>query len=720
MSRKPIIIIASLAAIAAIATELEIPKLSPALAAFKQDASTPKDANAPFVLSNAQMQVQPELSPQSAPSESEASERDRPAASANPVKTRLNAISNAIPAQASPKPSLTVTQAETSEQEAAGGARSQQTEVDESALRYFASKGDTKRLKAEISRLQLLYPNWVPPENPLAMANEPGGESDAFWSLYAEGKFAELRAEIKARQEQEPGWQPPEELIGLLDLAEKRNRIVNSSELKQYDQVIKIAAAEPNLLTCSDVDILWRVSEAFIKTDRQQRGLDAYNYILNTCSNQQERLATLQKAAELLPYAPMQSLLESTDPNAFNVADYQTLIDNLARRFVAEANEDPDLQIDDRYVNAMRQIADGGKEASDIALMGWYLWLHDSKDKAEPYFRAAREKEDTAEISQGLALVLLSQEKPEEAEEVMYPWRSESPDAMQTYLAAATELLSQDPPKALEQDKLTRIATVTVEEKSAKIAQQFGWYARHFKQHKTALRWFETALSWDEESEPTAYGLAVTLVDLKQWKRLASIRESWQETSERIAALKQPTASGSGAVAVNCRNNRPSAASSARTAISYGWCFMRMERALEAANSFEIALNKGASSARSEAAYGKSLAYLRLGLVDDAALTATRATLSQKRAHELQVSILTQRATSAFKLGHYREAILYLDQRAQLGPEPVDLMLMRGHAYLKLKHMAQAIHIFDALAATGNRDAIRSLNEARQQASSQG
>ena len=150
-----------------------------------------------------------------------------------------------------------------------------------------------------------------------------------------------MRAEIKARQEQEPGWQPPEELIGLLDLAEKRNRIVNSSELKQYDQVIKIAAAEPNLLTCSDVDILWRVSEAFIKTDRQQRGLDAYNYILNTCSNQQERLATLQKASELLPYAPMQSLLESTDPDAFNAADYQTLIDNLSRRFMAEAQRRP-------------------------------------------------------------------------------------------------------------------------------------------------------------------------------------------------------------------------------------------------------------------------------------------------------------------------------------------------------------------------------------------
>nr|WP_320144585.1 hypothetical protein [uncultured Cohaesibacter sp.] len=30
-------------------------------------------------------------------------------------------------------------------------------------------------------------------------------------------------------------------------------------------------------------------------------------------------------------------------------------------------------------------------------------------------------------------------------------------------------------------------------------------------------------------------------------------------------------------------------------------------------------------------------------------------------------------------------------QRAQLGPEPEDLMLMRGHAYLKRKHLLPGI-----------------------------
>lgn len=35
-------------------------------------------------------------------------------------------------------------------------------DVDLSALRYFAARGDTQRLQAEIARLRTLYPNWTP------------------------------------------------------------------------------------------------------------------------------------------------------------------------------------------------------------------------------------------------------------------------------------------------------------------------------------------------------------------------------------------------------------------------------------------------------------------------------------------------------------------------------------------------------------------------------
>jgi hypothetical protein len=68
-----------------------------------------------------------------------------------------------------------------------------QPKVDESALRYFASRGDKARLQAEISRLQALYPNWTPPADPLAVPQGGDKQLEAMWQLYSEGRYAELR-----------------------------------------------------------------------------------------------------------------------------------------------------------------------------------------------------------------------------------------------------------------------------------------------------------------------------------------------------------------------------------------------------------------------------------------------------------------------------------------------------------------------------------------------
>ena len=152
--------------------------------------------------------------------------------------------------------------------------------VDESALRYFASRGDKARLQAEISRLQTLYPNWMPPADPLAVPQNSDKQLEAMWQLYSEGRYAEVRKSIADRQTAETGWQPPADLLERLEVAEARTRLVNASDLKQYATVIDIGSKNASLLTCSDIDVLWRVAEAFIRTDRAKRGQDAYSYIL--------------------------------------------------------------------------------------------------------------------------------------------------------------------------------------------------------------------------------------------------------------------------------------------------------------------------------------------------------------------------------------------------------------------------------------------------------
>ncbi|TCA81794.1 cellulose synthase [Rhizobium leguminosarum bv. viciae] len=649
-----------------------------------------------------------------------------------------------------------------------------QPAVDESALRYFASRGDKVRLQAEISRLQALYPNWVPPADPLAVPQNGDKQLEAMWQLYSDGRYAELRKAVADRQAADAGWQPPADLLDRLDVAEARARLVNASDLKQYATVVDIAAATPSLLTCSEVDVLWRVAEAFIQTERAQRGQDVYTYILKNCANPAERQATVEKASTLLAYQPMQALLTLERPAADGSKEFDAIRDNLTRRFMAEGNDDPKLVIAPDYIARLEKLAETGGLASDALLLGWYQLRRNNDADAEKWFRAARAKQDSAAASQGLALALIARKAPEEAEDVMFRWRADSEDATSTYLAATANLMALQPPADLAEDVLHRIATEVIARKYVPTAQQFGWYARSLNQFQTAARWFETALAWKPDDEPSAYGLVITREQLSDRKAVLDLQRAWAGRSSRITNLEdtsslipnavtpppekgtlaaqqpaaQPTQNppteplpaerritlqpGSQVVVRaarpametvpvprgprqtrGCSTTIDAGQLKPADALSRGWCLMDINRPMEAISAFEAALQSPTRKVREDAAYGQSLAYLRAGLSGNAAVAATKAPQNRQRAAELQVAILADRALSAFDAGRYRETLIYLDQRAQLQQERIDLMVLRGYCYLNLKMYGDATRIFEAAAATGSRDAARGLADVR-------
>ncbi|QKK15735.1 cellulose synthase [Rhizobium indicum] len=649
-----------------------------------------------------------------------------------------------------------------------------QPAVDESALRYFARRGDKVRLQAEISRLQALYPNWVPPADPLAVPQNGDKQLEAMWQLYSDGRYAELRKVVADRQAADAGWQPPADLLDRLDVAEGRARLVNASDLKQYATVVDIAAATPSLLTCSEVDVLWRVAEAFIQTERAQRGQDAYTYILKNCTNPAERQATVEKASTLLAYQPMQALLALERPAADGSKEFDAIRDNLARRFMAEGDDDPNLAIAPDYLARLEKLAETEGLASDALLLGWYQLRRNNDADAEKWFRAARAKQDSAAASQGLALALIARKAPEEAEEVMFRWRTDSEDATSTYLAATANLMALQPPADLAEDVLHRIAGEVIARKYVPTAQQFGWYARSLNQFQTAARWFETALAWKPDDEPSAYGLVITREQLSDRKGVLDLQRAWAGRSSRITnledtsslipnavtpppekgalAAQQPAAQPTqrppaeplpaerrvtlqpGAEVVvraarpamdtvtvprgprqtrGCSTTIDAGQLKPADALSRGWCLMDINRPMEAISAFEAALQSPARKVREDAAYGQSLAYLRAGLSGNAAVAATKAPQNRQRAAELQVAILADRALSAFDAGRYRETLIYLDQRARLQQERIDLMVLRGYCYLNLKMYGDATRIFEAAAATGSRDAARGLADVR-------
>ncbi len=700
----------------------------------------------------------PDFHPFDRPSEAQAIEVADNAAAVEPAA--------AAPAVAQPATPEAVSQAAPS----ASTSATAQPAVDESALRYFASRGDKARLQAEISRLQALYPTWTPPSDPLAVPQNQDKQLESMWQLYSEARYAEVRKAITDRQAVEPGWLPPPDLTERLNVAEARTRLINASDLKQYETVVGVASATPSLLTCSEVDVLWRVADAFAHTDRLPRARDAYMYVMKNCGNPAERLATIQKASALLPYGTMQDLLAQEKPTADGTREFESIRDDLARRFVAEANADPKLVIAPDYLSRVERLSETQGLASDALLLGWYNYPRGDLTTAEKWFRLARSKEDSASASQGLALTLIARKSPEEAEEIMFKWRDASKEATATYLAAAANLLAIDPPVNLKVDVLQRIAGAVLKARDVPSAQQFGWYARGLNQPQTAAQWFGTALEWKADDEPSAYGLAITRAQLNDKAGVLEIQRRWAGRSERIALLRDtsatqlpsraaprpsgieaeetpaiaaaspsvrreppavregrylPSAPRQEAEVVRVRDTRTArnvvgctttvdpAMLSPAVALPRAWCLMNKKRPAEAAATFEIALRSPLPKDRQDAAYGQSLAYLQLNLASDAAVSAIKAPQSRDRALSLQAAILTKRASSAYDEKRYRETLLYLDQLKQIQPEQVGLMVLRGYAYLNLKRYSDAIRIFEAAGATGDHDAITGLSNAR-------
>lgn len=644
--------------------------------------------------------------------------------------------------------------------------------VDESALRYFASRGDTVRLQAEIARLRALYPQWTPPADPLQAAAGTDARLEQMWQLYGQGRYDEARQAIAGRQQSEPGWQPPRELLESLRLAETRAKIVTASDGGHFDEVVQLAAGAPALLTCSEVDMLWRVGEAFAKTDRKDRARDAYSYILANCHNGQERLATMQKASGVLDAAQLADLLKYEQTVAGGQPEFASIRDDIARQLVSKAGEDAALVVPKEWLDRVQALAAKTENASDALLLGWYYYRRDAIVPAEKWFGEAFTRNPEASSAQGLALAQIANNDPGNAENTAYRFRDSSDEAKSVYLAAAANLLALDPPQPIENTVLARMAPVVLEAHDTAAAEQFGWYARMLGQMQTAADWFRLALTWDSGHEPAAYGLAITLDALRDREGVLAIQRAWAGRSPRIeqlgearnrtaqsqlppqqpqvaqterrpAAYYQPErreaayyqeavetapqnatpqeriAAAQAPAPVNrtptagCRSHVNITALSAGSALTRGWCLMELNRPLEAVQAFDRALQAGTGKTREDAAYGKSLAYLRVGLTEKAAVAASAAPQHTPRAAELQTAILANRAIGAFRLGRYQETIIVLDQRSRIAPERQDLMVLRGLAYKNLGYRGEARRIFQALADTGNNAGIRALADLR-------
>ena len=406
--------------------------------------------------------------------------------------------------------------------------------VDESALRYFAAQGDTRRLEAEIARLKALYPDWVPPVNLGSPAALGDPELDRMWQLFGEGKYNEARTAIAERAGRDPNWQPPQELLDKLDGAEASRRLVNASDAKQWGTVLAIATQNGSLLTCENVDALWRVAEAYARTDRSDRALDAYRYVLTRCGNAGERLSTVQKASTLLADLELRELLKLERTGNDGKGEFESLRSELARTRLGKAALDPKMAVDPADLALLEKSARDGTSPDDALVVGYSYYTHSDPQRSLEWFKRAMERDGGARAAEGYALALIALDRFVEAEAAAYPWRAATPANQKAYLTAITAMLSQTPPPKLDTEIVSRAATAITDTRDPTAAQAMGWYAYNVGQIRTAASWFTLALRWQPDLEPAAFGLAVVRQRLRDRAGVAAIVAAWGSRSERI------------------------------------------------------------------------------------------------------------------------------------------------------------------------------------------
>lgn len=615
--------------------------------------------------------------------------------------------------------------------------------VDETALRYFAQRGDTVRVEREIERLRALHPAWQPPDNLLSQDYVPDPDIIAIWDLYSAGDFAGARAAIAAKQLANPGFVPSTDLLQSLVIGEATQRLRIASDAGENQTVISIAANNPQLLTCQSIDNLWRLAEAFARTDNAPRAIDAYSYILTHCADSEERYATLQKAMQLLPRGALDPLLQQERSDAAGIGEFAGLRLDLARRAVAAALEENGAVPPPGDVMLLEQSATATDNADDLQLLGYYELGRERPNEARRLFQLAHAASPSSVTAEALGVALLKLNDPEKAEAILAPYRDDSEDLAALYLDVAAALLAGEPRRNLDGAVLGRIVDATMSRRNANAAQELGWYSYAYQQPQTALEWFTVALRWQADLEPAAYGMMVAANALGDSATVEAIRAQWGGRSARITdfgrnptsaiteapplpvarserpveqarpSAQTPSGGGQGTSSSrNCLNFVPAASLSASAALTHGWCLMNLNRPAQAAEHFARALQSGSERVRIDAAYGQSLAFIRLGLPNEAAVAAAAAPVSGARALELDVAIMTQQATSAYGIGDYARAIAILNARSAYAAERNDLLTLRAWSYYHLRRYRDAQRIFAAVAATGYGDAVSGLEAA--------
>ncbi|WP_305983897.1 hypothetical protein [Roseibium sp. MMSF_3544] len=417
-----------------------------------------------------------------------------------------------------------------------GTATGSPAQVDETALRYYASNGEIGRVSAEINRLKSLHPNWEPPED-IFDANRTVVDEQPLWELFNADKTQELYVKIREYIKVNPGYAPSSELKRQIYHAEARRAIVRASNVENHREVIKIASENPDLLVCTEIDMIWRVAEALLRSGNDAKALQAYQYILSSCGNEQERVATVQKAAALLPRQATEQLISLGRTRLDGRSEFDDIYLDILRGEIGKGASDEMILVKNEDLTAMIRSVQATQNPDDAELLGWYYYVRQEYKTAENWFRMAMKVRPSAKAIEGIVVAKKEDGNLQDAEDFAYKHRRKDPLILKAYLEVVSLQLLDELGVPIEFKRLSRFVNAIEDAQSANAAQVLGWHFLEMEEIREATIWFEKSMEY-QPNESAVLGLVVIAQRQKQRGKQNQLIAKWSKKFPDLETMR--------------------------------------------------------------------------------------------------------------------------------------------------------------------------------------
>ena len=326
--------------------------------------------------------------------------------------------------------------------------------VDTSLLRAYASRFDYQRVDDEIRRLKAAYPGWSAPTD--LFAPKPAAVDErGLWISWERGDVASVDREIAILKSLNPGWSPPETLMELMQTRKLRAGLAAAVKASDWGAVVAAAAATPGLFTCDHIENLWDLAEAEFKSGDPAAAYQTYGGAMETCSNADLRLATLQKALANRDTAPLKALIQREADQPRN-AEQQTRFAGIQKNFGTDTppQQQAAAAAADKMGEALGRLVKGKSDPEEIAwiertardkrdgraaeAVGWYHFNAQRWQDAGSWFQSSMDWKPTAKAAEGLVYTWQKLGRDDEARKLAAAWAGKSRKLKEIVSASAS------------------------------------------------------------------------------------------------------------------------------------------------------------------------------------------------------------------------------------------------------------------------------------------